>query len=186
MGKSKVFNKGFTIVELLIVIVVIGILAAIVSVAYNGVQTKAKNSQTVNAVASWVKAMEMYKVDNGNYPTVNSCLGNANTYANESNGVCWGADTSTTWQFKPALATALSDYMSSLPEPSSQNINTAADVRRGAMYYYSSPGGEEIRVSIIGITSQSECPSIGGLNSAYGAGSTVDGRSCYYRLPSTP
>lgn len=38
-------SKGFTIVELLIVIVVIGILAAITIVAYNGVQTRARQAK---------------------------------------------------------------------------------------------------------------------------------------------
>lgn len=41
---AKTKNSGFTIVELLIVIVVIGILAAITIVAYNGVQDRAKSS----------------------------------------------------------------------------------------------------------------------------------------------
>lgn len=41
---AKSRNTGFTIVELLIVIVVIGILAAIVIVAYNGVQDRARSS----------------------------------------------------------------------------------------------------------------------------------------------
>ena len=63
--QAKIVSKGFTIVELLIVIVVIGILAAIVTVAYNGVQTKALNAKTVSAVASWAEAMELYRVDNG-------------------------------------------------------------------------------------------------------------------------
>lgn len=44
MGKPK-RQFGFTIVELLIVIVVIGILAAIVIVAYNGVQARAQQSK---------------------------------------------------------------------------------------------------------------------------------------------
>lgn len=176
-------TSGFTIVELLIVIVVIGILAAITIVAFNGIQARANNTKTVSAVSSWVKALKMYKIDHGNYPTINACLGDTNTYTDESNGVCWGVDTSTTWQVKPTLAATLSEHMSTSPEPSSQNINTTADVRRGAMYYYSSPGGEEIRVSIIGITSINDCPSISGLNSAHGAYVASGGRSCLYRLP---
>ena len=44
-------QKGFTIVELLIVIVVIAILATITIVAYNGVSQRAKESATQNAVS---------------------------------------------------------------------------------------------------------------------------------------
>lgn len=88
-----------------------------------------------------------------------------------------------TWQVKPALATALSEYMATSPEPASRNIHTATDIRRGAMYYYSSAGGEEVRASIIGISSLSDCPSISGLNSAYAVLAANDGRVCRYKLP---
>lgn len=59
---------GFTIVELLIVIVVIGILAAITVVAYNGVQGRARDTQRVQNMQSIVKALELYKTTNGIYP----------------------------------------------------------------------------------------------------------------------
>ena len=45
---AKKYNRGFTIVELLIVIVVIGILAVITIVAYNGVQARAKTSVSLS------------------------------------------------------------------------------------------------------------------------------------------
>lgn len=61
-------QKGFTIVELLIVIVIIGILAALVIAAYNGIQTRA-NVTTMNAdLRSMIKLIELYKADNGIYP----------------------------------------------------------------------------------------------------------------------
>ena len=44
--------KGFTIVELLIVIVVIAILAAISIVAYNGIQSRANNTKIVSVTNS--------------------------------------------------------------------------------------------------------------------------------------
>ncbi len=61
-------KSGFTIVELLIVIVVIGILAAFSLVAYNGIQAKANDSRRLNDVSLMNKALRLYKVDNGAYP----------------------------------------------------------------------------------------------------------------------
>lgn len=63
-------NKaGFTIVELLIVIVVIGILAAITIVSYNGIVNRAKDTQNqVDAATIGKVATAMYAVDTG-YPT---------------------------------------------------------------------------------------------------------------------
>lgn len=61
-------SKGFTIVELLIVIVVISILAAITAVAYNGLQQRARDSDRRQGIATIKKALELYKVDNGGYP----------------------------------------------------------------------------------------------------------------------
>jgi general secretion pathway protein G len=61
-------SMGFTIVELLIVIVVIGILAAITIVAYTGMQDRAKFSLMQSDLKSITKALELYKVDNGSYP----------------------------------------------------------------------------------------------------------------------
>ncbi len=61
-------THGFTIVELLIVIVVVGILAAISIVVYNGVSNKAHDSVVVSDAAAIAKALELYKAENGVYP----------------------------------------------------------------------------------------------------------------------
>lgn len=63
------YGKGFTIVELLVVVVLIGILAAITIVAYNGIQARARASQASTALTQAKKKLELYKVDNNAYPT---------------------------------------------------------------------------------------------------------------------
>ncbi len=63
------YRRGFTIVELLIVIVVIGILAAIVIVAFNGVQNKAKVTSISSGLKQYSKSMAAYNAANSRYPT---------------------------------------------------------------------------------------------------------------------
>jgi len=57
--------RGFTIVELLIVIVVVGILAAITIVAFNGVRQRASDAQRKSDIANIAKAIQSYKVEKG-------------------------------------------------------------------------------------------------------------------------
>ena len=65
---SSPIRSGFTIVELLIVIVVIAILAAISIIAYTGIQGRAKDTQRLQDMSTIVRALEVYKTVNGNYP----------------------------------------------------------------------------------------------------------------------
>jgi len=62
-------RRGFTIVELLIVIVVIGILASVTIVAFNGVQNRAKATAIQSGLAQVKRKVDVYWVANGNvYP----------------------------------------------------------------------------------------------------------------------
>lgn len=70
-------NQGFTIVELLIVIVVIGILAALVLNSFTGVQARARDTERrtdINAIAT---QLEVYYNDNGGYATAAQLLDDA-------------------------------------------------------------------------------------------------------------
>lgn len=65
-------DKGFTIVELLIVIVVIAILAAISIVAYNGIQQRSHTTSSKTAAENLAKKVEAFNAVNSVYPTSNT------------------------------------------------------------------------------------------------------------------
>jgi len=64
---KHIHKTGFTIVELLIVIVVIAILASISVVAFNRVQERAKISVAQQDLKHMAKQMQLFKIDNGDY-----------------------------------------------------------------------------------------------------------------------
>ncbi|MFZ1242711.1 MAG: prepilin-type N-terminal cleavage/methylation domain-containing protein [Candidatus Saccharimonas sp.] len=75
MTKTKFNQKGFTIVELLIVIVVIAILAAISIVAYNGIQNRANASSNKESASQVKNKIEAWNTIKGAYPTLTQLVG---------------------------------------------------------------------------------------------------------------
>src|SRR5579884_4284551 len=70
MISLKKRNQGFTIVELLIVIVVIGILALLVITTYAGIQSKARNAKRQTDIKSLQTQIEAFFSQNGYYPNL--------------------------------------------------------------------------------------------------------------------
>lgn len=68
--RSDVFvrNKGFTLVELVLVLGIIAILAVIAASAYHSFVDKAKVVQTAMALDTARKDLEIYFYDNNDYP----------------------------------------------------------------------------------------------------------------------
>ena len=102
--KTSKYQSGFTIVELLIVIVIIGILAAITIVAFNGIQQRARDSQRSSDVGVITKALELYYIDNGAFPA-----GDGSTTINSS----WSTTADASWA---NLITKLQPYLRTLPQ----------------------------------------------------------------------
>ena len=70
MISLKQKSKGFTIVELLIVIVVIAILATLVIVTFTGIQQKARDSQRQTDINALDSQLEAFYASKGYYPTL--------------------------------------------------------------------------------------------------------------------
>lgn len=67
-GFTKRLSPGFTIVELLVVIVVIAILASISVVSYNGITTRAKATQVATDLRNITTALQEYQIENNGLP----------------------------------------------------------------------------------------------------------------------
>lgn len=68
MVSLKQKTSGFTIVELLIVIVIIGILAGLVITTFVGIQQRARNSERQTDINSIASQLEGYFAKNSGYP----------------------------------------------------------------------------------------------------------------------
>ena len=132
--QDRTKSKGFTIIELLIVIVVIAILASISFVAYNNIQQKATNVARISAAKNTMILLESYYALNQRYPdrptervpadfpdlpdnpvpspTMRaSCLGNG-WPQQQGHGVCWniyldGEPSASTFRQNSSVNTAL-------------------------------------------------------------------------------
>jgi len=69
--KAKKDNKGFTLVELMIVVAIIGILAAIAIPQFSAYRAKAFNSAAESDLKNFSTAMEASQADNQTYPVIN-------------------------------------------------------------------------------------------------------------------
>ncbi len=79
-------RRAFTLIELLIVVAIIGILAAIAVPNFVNAMERAKVSRAISDVKSICNALEMYRLDNNNYPLfymVAEWAGSFNPAANE-------------------------------------------------------------------------------------------------------
>lgn len=187
-------QTGFTIVELLIVVVVIAILAAISIVAYTGIQQRAQNAKTIAAVHEWAQIIRMYKADSGGYPLMFTCLGSGYgkgfSGTESTGGECRedAAGSNTNFTVKTAFTTLMSNYVSG-PAPTPSFITAGSSSYpwyRGASF---NPGytGSKDRIDFVLAGSSTECPSISGttllVRGAYPATNSVICRVAFLDSP---
>ena len=122
--KQKINHSGFSIVELLVVITVIGILAAIVMLAYSGVQNSAHDSAVQSDLRQAADQIELFALDhNGDYAWSEATLSTAdisatkNSYSTNQNSFL---------------------YCANNVGYSSPRFSLGATSKSGKIYYYSS------------------------------------------------
>jgi general secretion pathway protein G len=72
--KSRKDNRGFTLIELMVVVIILGILALYITPKIMGEPEKAKRVKAKMDIATLETALKMYKLDNGVYPSTEQGL----------------------------------------------------------------------------------------------------------------
>ena len=72
--KNKIQQQGFTLVEIMVVVVILGILAGIVIPKVINRPDEARATRIAADIASISQAVELYRVDNSRYPTTDQGL----------------------------------------------------------------------------------------------------------------
>jgi len=105
-------KKGFTIVELLVVIVVIGILVGITIVSYGAIQQRARDSERSSDITQIKIALDKYYAEKSTYPIV--CSGPYACAADQ-------------------LTTELAPYLKVFPHDPKNAVNSAGDYQYVAL-----------------------------------------------------
>lgn len=158
--------SGFTIVELLVVIVVIGIIATISIVSYNGVQTRTHNSNRIAQLQAWQSVFDRYKAKKGTLPLsatangVGYCLGTTG-FPNGFDGAprcrdyLYSGATSLRVSDNATLMTELQTVVPNLP--SSQNVAVGGTVGPYVYYWGGASGNIQLSGAFYGFAT-TDCP----------------------------
>lgn len=140
--------RGFTIVELLIVIVIIAILAAITVVAFRGIQERANSTAIISQAKAYIKGLTLWEAELGR-PTTNSCI-TPSTYTTCVSAQHWGANQPVDSTFMVTL-----NQYAGINEMSLGKFTGSTPV--GAMWYHSNYFGDNRGVLHYNVGPNTDC-----------------------------
>ena len=141
-SKSPILSKGFTLLELLVVIGIIAILSTIAVAALNTARAKARDVKRMHDLRVISKALDMYYADYGYYPHVSGFWFTSGYYSSD-----WDND------FKNELK----DYIAELPVPPI-NDGMAPYEGDGYTYVVNSGGSKYELVTLLETDNPLRCP----------------------------
>ncbi len=74
MTAAKRFSRGFTLIELMVVLVILGVLAALIAPKLMDRPDEARKIAAKQDIATLVQALKLYRLDNLRYPTTEQTL----------------------------------------------------------------------------------------------------------------
>lgn len=97
---SKHQKKGYTLVEILVVLTIIAVMMAAAIVSYGSITRKSRDSKRRSDMEQVRQALEMYRADNGGYPE------------------CWAGEGGSSTKLSECLGPVLTagGYLSSIPQ----------------------------------------------------------------------
>ncbi|MFZ2126159.1 MAG: prepilin-type N-terminal cleavage/methylation domain-containing protein [Candidatus Microsaccharimonas sp.] len=127
-------KSGFTIIELLIVIVIIGILATIMIVSYSGVTQRANNSTAEDTANMVARKLESFKSETGAYAYDISSLTSAHSKPYYIDATTVAFDLGATQPTTPKTVKLLK--CGTTPNATQANISSTNNNIRGTRVYY--------------------------------------------------
>lgn len=111
-------HKGFTIVELVVVIIIVGILVTVATITYRTTQRNARNEVRKTDVAMLMGAIEEYRADNGDFPST-TCT----TAPSSASAGCWRNEV---WNVLKTQG-----YLRDVPTPNTASPTAAHNINDG-------------------------------------------------------
>lgn len=88
------YKKGFTLIELLVVVAIIGVLASVVLSSLNDARARARDAKRLADIRIIQTALELYNLDNGEYPSSSGISGGTTNAPNSS----WANSAYESWE----------------------------------------------------------------------------------------
>lgn len=144
-------KKGFTFIELLLVVTIIGLILSLSIGSYKNIQGSARDAKRKGDLEQLRSALEQYRSVNGSYPTTNS----------EIHGLCTNPDytlgnTLTDTGASGYIPNLAPDYVQKLPHDPRENrgARTCGGVSGRPCYLYRSDGLQYKIINFCGVESQ--------------------------------